>query len=248
MPLSEPVRKHMSTPPIVVREKARIGEAAALMLARNIHRLPVVDREGRLIGIVSRTDIFRPLLNPKEDVYQALSVMPDFEGKTALGDALQRSFDEDAAAPAAEDWQAKYLYDGDCDMCTQLRSTLRDRDGGQGRLKFVNIASVTYNPRDNEGITYEDAMETIHAIKRDGTIVTGPAALKELYRVVGWGWIAEVMALPIVDKIVDAFYKVLAKYRTPLSGTLTAMRRVALTDAGVEHCVDDEEECDAVSW
>lgn len=70
IPLSEPVKNHMSTPPIVVREKARIGEAAAIMLARNIHRLPVVDSEGKLIGIVSRTDIFRPLLNPKEDVYQ----------------------------------------------------------------------------------------------------------------------------------------------------------------------------------
>jgi CBS domain-containing protein len=48
--LAEPVRKHMSSPPIVVREKARIGEAAALMLSRNIHRLPVVDAEGKLIG------------------------------------------------------------------------------------------------------------------------------------------------------------------------------------------------------
>jgi len=26
------------------------------------------------------------------------------------------------------------------------------------------------------------------------------------------------------------------------------MRRVTLTDAGVEHCVDDEEECEAVNW
>jgi CBS domain-containing protein len=48
--LSETVARHMSTPPIVVREKARIGEAAALMLSRNIHRLPVVDAQGRLIG------------------------------------------------------------------------------------------------------------------------------------------------------------------------------------------------------
>jgi len=97
-------------------------------------------------------------------------------------------------------------------------------------------------------VTYEEAMETIHAIKRDGTIMTGSDALKGMYRTVGWGWIADVMALPIVDKVVDLFYKALAKYRIPLSGTLTAMRRVTLTDAGVEHCVDDEEECDAVSW
>ena len=251
-----PVSQYMSTPPIVVREKARIGEAAALMLSRNIHRLPVVDAEGKLIGIVSRTDIFQPLLNPAEDVFQALTVLPDFEGKQQLTDAFQRSMDEDAAdslssSDIQDSWTVKYLYDGECDMCNQLVATLKSKDNGQGRIKFVNIASLSFNPNENEGITYEDAMETIHAIQRDGTILTGPAALKGLYSAVGWGWIADVMALPIVDQLVEIFYKILAKYRLPLSGamsTLTAMRRVTLTDAGVEHCVDDEEECDAVSW
>jgi len=181
---------------------------------------------------------------------QALSVIPDSESKRILTDAWQRSVDEDEGecATTEEAWTVKYLYDGDCDMCNQLMNTLKDRDGGQGRIKFVNIASVTYNPRDNEGVTYEEAMETIHAIKRDGHIYFGPEALKELYKAVGWGWIADLMALPIVDKVVDIFYKILAKYRIPLSGTLTAMRRVSLTDAGVEHCVDDEEECGAVDW
>lgn len=250
------VGDYMSTPPIVVREKARVGEAAALMLAKNIHRLPVVDKEGKMIGIVSRTDIFVPLLNPKEDVFQALTFLPEFEGKGRLTDAFQRSIDEDAAESLSsidveDTWTVRYLYDGECDMCNQLVATLKSKDAGQGRIKFVNIASLSYNPRDNEGVTYEEAMETIHAIKRDGTIITGPNALRTLYSAVGWGWIANVMALPIVDQIVDIFYKIVAKYRLPMSGamnTLTAMRRVTLTDAGVEHCVDDEEECEAVNW
>lgn len=258
--MTEAVGDHMSSPPIVVRRKAHVGEAAALMLAKNIHRLPVVDDEGKLIGIVSRTDIFRPLLNPKEDVYHALSIFdrvgPTIEGKNVLRDALQRSIDEDTASSVdelmsltpSESWQVKYLYDGDCDICNQLMSTLKEKDGGKGRIKFVNIALMTYTPEDNEGVTYEDAMETIHVIKRDGTIVKGPEALRELYGVVGWGWIARLMAVPIVDKIVDAFYKIVAKYRLPMSGALTAMRRVTLTDAGIEHCVDDEEECEAVNW
>lgn len=114
VPLSQPVSKHMSTPPIVVREKARIGEAAALMLARNIHRLPVVDAEQKLIGIISRTDVFRPLLNPKEDVYQALTVGSDYEGKDALKKALQDSYDEEEAMEAMDEkvkdmWTIKYL-------------------------------------------------------------------------------------------------------------------------------------------
>lgn len=247
-PMSQPVEKHMSSPPIVVREKARVAEAASLMLAKNIHRLPVVDSEGKLIGIVSRTDIFKPLLNRAEDVYQALSVEPTAKGKF-LKDALMKSMDSDLPCETTEkNWTIKYLYDGECDMCNQLMSTLKERDGEEGRIKFVNIAKLTYDADENEGVTYEDAMETIHAITRDGTIYTGPAALQELYGAVGWGWIAKIMALPIVDKVVDIFYKILAKYRIPFSGTLTAMRRVSLTDAGVEHCVDDEEECDAVNW
>ena len=250
-----PVKQTMSTPPIVVREKARVGEAAALMLARNIHRLPVVDRDGKLIGIVSRTDIFSPLLNPKEDVFQALTVSPDFEGKEALKDAWQRSVDEEIAAIESQSsmdvedtWTIKYLYDGECDMCNQLMQTLKNKDAGLGRIKFVNIASLKYNPRDNEGVTFEEAMETIHAIKRDGTILTGPNALKTLYDTVGWGWIATLMALPIVDKVVQLFYDIVAKYRLPMSGALTAMRRVTLTDEGVEHCADDEEYCESVNW
>jgi len=250
--LSEPCEKHMSKPPIVVREKAKIGEAAALMLSKNIHRLPVVDGEGKLIGIVSRTDIFKPLLNRAEDVFQALSVEQHLEGaddREILKDAIQKTMDEGPDCVVTEsNWVMKYLYDGDCDMCLQLVDTLKQKDDAQGRIKFVNIASLNFNPSENEGITYEDAMETIHAIARDGTIYTGPDALQKLYASVGWGWIATIMAFPVVDKVVDIFYKILAKYRIPLSGTLTAMRRVTLTDEGIEHCVDDEEECEAVSW
>jgi CBS domain-containing protein/predicted DCC family thiol-disulfide oxidoreductase YuxK len=252
VPLSEPCGKHMSKPPIVVREKAKIAEAAALMLSKNIHRLPVVDGAGKLIGIVSRTDIFKPLLNRAEDVYQALSVEQHLKGvddRKVLQDAIQKTMDEGPDCEVTEgNWVMKYLYDGDCDMCLQLVDTLKGKDAGEGRIKFVNIASLNFNSDDNEGITYEDAMETIHAISRDGTIYTGPDALQKLYSSVGWGWIATLMAFPVVDKVVDVFYKILAKYRIPLSGTLTAMRRVSLTDAGVEHCVDDEEECEAVNW
>ena len=52
MALSEPVGRYMSTPPIVVRPDTRISEAAGIMLLRKIHRLPVVDEAGRLVGCV----------------------------------------------------------------------------------------------------------------------------------------------------------------------------------------------------
>jgi predicted DCC family thiol-disulfide oxidoreductase YuxK len=129
-----------------------------------------------------------------------------------------------------------------------MKRTLEGKDGGAGRVKFVNIAAVGYAPGENEGVSYDAAMSTIHAIRRDGTVVTGPVALRALYDAVGWGWVAAFMALPLVDVGVEWFYKFVAKYRLPLSGTLTAMRRVKMTDEGVEHCVDDEDECEATAW
>ena len=68
-------------------------------------------------------------------------------------------------------WQLKYLYDGDCPMCQSLMNVLRRQDNSRGLIEFVNIADDAYNPRNHMGITYEEAMTTIHALRPDGTIV-----------------------------------------------------------------------------
>lgn len=75
-------------------------------------------------------------------------------------------------------WQLKYLYDGDCPMCQSLMNVLKRQDNSRGLIEFVNIADDAYNPRNHMGITYEEAMTTIHALRPDGTIV----------QVSSWGW------------------------------------------------------------
>ena len=52
------VKDAMSSPPVALRSTARVAEAAALMLKHKVHRIPVVDAKARLVGIVTRTDIF----------------------------------------------------------------------------------------------------------------------------------------------------------------------------------------------
>lgn len=47
----------MTRPPIVVSEETPEEEIIALIQARHLIRVPVVDREGRLVGIVARRDI-----------------------------------------------------------------------------------------------------------------------------------------------------------------------------------------------
>ena len=51
------VEAAMTKYPIVVDRNTTIAEAARLMADRNVKRLPVVDPDGRLEGIVSRADI-----------------------------------------------------------------------------------------------------------------------------------------------------------------------------------------------
>ena len=45
-------------------EDAPIAQAVKVMTQRGIKRLPVVDRDGRLIGVVSRVDVLRALAQP----------------------------------------------------------------------------------------------------------------------------------------------------------------------------------------
>ncbi|OGL28706.1 MAG: hypothetical protein A3G97_03035 [Candidatus Rokubacteria bacterium RIFCSPLOWO2_12_FULL_69_21] len=51
------VSEIMTANVITVRPETAILEAASLMIRRGIRRVPVVDRDGRLVGIVSQGDI-----------------------------------------------------------------------------------------------------------------------------------------------------------------------------------------------
>jgi CBS domain-containing protein len=52
----------MSAPAITIAENRPLSQAVDLMLERGLKRLPVVDGEGRLTGMLSRLDIFRTVM------------------------------------------------------------------------------------------------------------------------------------------------------------------------------------------
>jgi CBS domain-containing protein len=66
------VREVMTSPAYVIMTKAPVAYAAGLMLQHKIHRLPVVDNEGHVTGIITRTDIFEPLSPSWNAVYHAV--------------------------------------------------------------------------------------------------------------------------------------------------------------------------------
>lgn len=49
----------MTRKPVTVSPNATIGEGAQLMLDNKISGLPVVDGDGKLVGIITESDIFR---------------------------------------------------------------------------------------------------------------------------------------------------------------------------------------------
>ncbi|MGW2705374.1 CBS domain-containing protein [Streptomyces sp. NPDC001340] len=58
----------MSTPAVTVRPDVTLAQAARIMAKEHVKRLPVVDDEGRLSGIVSRGDLLRVFLRSDEDI------------------------------------------------------------------------------------------------------------------------------------------------------------------------------------
>ena len=53
------VREVMIHGPITISQDATIGEAAQVMLDYKVSGLPVVNRDGKLVGIITESDIFR---------------------------------------------------------------------------------------------------------------------------------------------------------------------------------------------
>jgi CBS domain-containing protein len=58
----------MTAPPITVGIDASLAAAARLMQEKNVRRLVVVDAQGRIAGIVSRSDLLHVFLRPDEQV------------------------------------------------------------------------------------------------------------------------------------------------------------------------------------
>jgi CBS domain-containing protein len=58
----------MTSPAVTIHPDATIAAAARLMNSHHIRRLPVVDTDGKLAGIVSRRDLLSVFLRPDVDI------------------------------------------------------------------------------------------------------------------------------------------------------------------------------------
>lgn len=114
-------------------------------------------------------------------------------------------------------WNIQVLYDGDCPLCMREIDMLKARDK-DGRISFVDIADGKYDPDRHAGITFEDAMERIHAILPDGRVIVDVEVFRRLYEEVGLGWVYTLTKIPAVEKAANVVYGLWAKYRLPITG------------------------------
>lgn len=66
----------MTRQPQTVSPEATIGEAADIMLTHRISGLPVVDSSGKLLGIITESDIFRMVAHQWQQVVEEESPKP----------------------------------------------------------------------------------------------------------------------------------------------------------------------------
>jgi CBS domain-containing protein len=58
----------MTSPAVTIRPDRSVAEAAAMMLDRCVNRLPVVDKHGKLAGIVTRADLVRAFVREDDAI------------------------------------------------------------------------------------------------------------------------------------------------------------------------------------
>jgi len=68
MATAELARDLMTSPAVTIGPDASVAEAARLMTARRVKRLPVVDAEERLLGIISRVDVLSVFRRPDQEI------------------------------------------------------------------------------------------------------------------------------------------------------------------------------------
>jgi predicted DCC family thiol-disulfide oxidoreductase YuxK len=127
----------------------------------------------------------------------------------------------------ADDFPLTVFYDASCPVCVLEIEMLRRRDTEQ-RLQLIDLSAPTFDAA-IYGFEHADLDAVLHAVRPDGSVVRGMAALRLAYRGAGLGWLLQATRWPIVASIADAAYRVFARHRHALSRALAPTIRAART-------------------
>lgn len=109
-------------------------------------------------------------------------------------------------------------YDGWCSMCTRSAEHFRKIDRGRGIIRCVDLRSDDPLLK-LAGVDTERLATSLHTRLPSGELLSGPEAIRAVYRATGRGWQLAWTRLPLVRNIVDTFYRVFARHRLRWFGT-----------------------------
>ena len=108
------------------------------------------------------------------------------------------------------------FFDGGCPLCKREVDFLQSKNQ-KGSLRFIDINTSDFSSDLKYGITYKQAMDRIHAMKSDGSVIKDIKVFQEAYSLIGLGWIYAPTKLPILDKFIEFIYGLWAKYRLKIT-------------------------------
>ena len=108
------------------------------------------------------------------------------------------------------------FFDGGCPLCKREVDFLQSRNE-KGYLSFIDINSSDFPLDSKDGISYKQAMERIHALKSDGSVIKDIKVFQEAYTLIDLGWIYAPTKIPIFDKFIEFIYGIWAKYRLKIT-------------------------------
>jgi CBS domain-containing protein len=111
----------MTSPAIAIEPDAAVAEAARAMQRKQVKRLPVVDEDGRLVGIVARSDVLSVFERPDADIWDEVTRI-----------VLSREFALDPLSFDVEVWSGVVTIAGSVDereAALNLLSRIRHAEG-----------------------------------------------------------------------------------------------------------------------
>jgi len=173
----------------------------------------------------------------------------------AVQSVTLEGYDKIAGKSTAEDdiWLINLLYDGDCPSCMKqvefLTKRMDENPEYAGLVRLTNLASPEYDAESCGGISFADGMRHIHAVTKNGEIVTGMDVFRRVYSVVGMEWVYTLTTLPIVGSAFDWLYDVWAEHRLRLLGREDVLEKVHHHQHRIEELAEEECEVECeIDW
>nr|XP_022308420.1 uncharacterized protein At5g50100, mitochondrial-like [Crassostrea virginica] len=112
--------------------------------------------------------------------------------------------------------KTKVLYDGHCPICIKEINFLKKYFNKEGKVDFVDITEDSFKAEDYLGITYEEAMGSMHVIGENNKVFKKMDGIREMYRGIGLKPLATFTELPLIRPLSDKMYDIFAANRVRL--------------------------------